>query len=53
MWIADAQIRNAVESIASGLRYAQSQAIARNSTVEFVLTRSSGPAVGLRSKSTA
>ncbi len=37
MWVADAQIRNAAESIASGMRYAQSQAIARNSTIEFVL----------------
>ena len=37
VWIADAQIRNAAESIASGLRYAQSQAVARNSTIEFVL----------------
>jgi len=37
VWIADAQIRNAAESIASGLRYAQGQALARNSTIEFVL----------------
>jgi type IV fimbrial biogenesis protein FimT len=37
VWIADAQIRNAAESIADGLRYAQSQAVARNSTIEFVL----------------
>jgi len=37
VWIADAQIRNAAESIASGLRFAQSQAVARNSTVEFII----------------
>jgi type IV fimbrial biogenesis protein FimT len=37
VWIADAQIRNAAESIASGMRYAQSQAVTRNSTIEFVL----------------
>lgn len=37
VWIADSQIRNAAESIASGLRFAQSQAVARNSTIEFIL----------------
>ena len=37
VWIADAQIRSAAESIASGLRYAQGQALARNTTIEFVL----------------
>jgi len=36
-WVADAQIRNAAESIADGMRYAQSQSIARNSTIEFIL----------------
>jgi type IV fimbrial biogenesis protein FimT len=36
-WIADSQIRNASESIAGGMRYAQSQAVARNSAVAFVL----------------
>lgn len=41
-WIADAQIRNAAESIASGMRYAQSQAVARNSGVAFVLTPATG-----------
>ena len=38
VWIADGQIRNAAESIASGMRYAQSQAVARNSAVAFILT---------------
>ncbi len=42
VWVADAQIRNAAESIADGLRYAQSQAIARNSTIEFVLDPTTG-----------
>ena len=36
-WIADAQMRNGAESIASGLRYAQAEAIKQNATVEFVL----------------
>jgi len=42
VWIADAQISSAAESIADGLRYAQSQAIARNSTIEFVLDPTTG-----------
>ena len=36
-WIADAQIRNGAESIASGARFAQSQALGRNTRVDFVL----------------
>ena len=42
VWIADAQIRNAAESIADGLRFAQGQAVARNSTIEFVLDPTTG-----------
>lgn len=42
VWIADSQIRNAAESIASGMRYAQSQAVARNSTIEFILDPTTG-----------
>ena len=42
VWIADGQIRNAAESIASGMRYAQSQAVARNSAVAFILTPATG-----------
>ena len=42
VWIADGQIRNAAESIASGMRYAQSQAVSRNSAVAFVLTPATG-----------
>ena len=42
VWIADAQIRNAAESIASGLRYAQGQAIARNAAIEFVIDTTAG-----------
>ena len=42
VWIADSQIRNAAESIASGLRYAQGQAIAQNTRVEFVLDPTAG-----------
>jgi type IV fimbrial biogenesis protein FimT len=41
-WIADNQIRNAAESIAGGLRYAQGEAVARNATVEFVLDPTTG-----------
>lgn len=37
VWIADAQIRNGAESIASGARYAQGQAIARNTRIDFIL----------------
>jgi type IV fimbrial biogenesis protein FimT len=36
-WIADAHIRSAAESIASGLRWAQADAINRNAQVEFIL----------------
>src|SRR5262249_6709604 len=42
VWIADAQIRNAAESIADGMRYAQSQAVARNSTIEFIIDPTTG-----------
>ena len=42
VWIADAQIRNAAESIASGLRYAQGQAVTRNATLEFTLDPTTG-----------
>ena len=42
VWVADAQIRNAAESIASGLRYAQGQAISQNTRVEFVLNPAAG-----------
>ena len=47
VWIADGQIRNAAESIASGMRYAQSQAVARNSAVAFILTPGTGWAARL------
>jgi type IV fimbrial biogenesis protein FimT len=36
-WSADGQIRAAAESIVSGMRYAQMEAIKRNAPVEFVL----------------
>jgi len=42
LWIADNQIRNAAESIASGLRYAQGEAIKQNATVEFILDPTTG-----------
>lgn len=42
VWIADAQIRNAAESIASGMRYAQGEALKRNSQVAFVLDPTTG-----------
>jgi type IV fimbrial biogenesis protein FimT len=37
LWVADSQIRNGAESIASGIRNAQAQAVNRNVNVEFVL----------------
>lgn len=37
LWVADAQIRNAAESIAGGMRYSQGEALKRNEAVEFVL----------------
>jgi type IV fimbrial biogenesis protein FimT len=37
LWVADSQIRNAAESVASGLRFAQTTAIARNANAQFVL----------------
>jgi len=37
LWIADAQIRNAAESIVGGLRFTQGEAIKRNELVEFVI----------------
>jgi type IV fimbrial biogenesis protein FimT len=37
VWIADAHIRNGAESIASGARFAQGQALARNTRVDFIL----------------
>jgi type IV fimbrial biogenesis protein FimT len=36
-FLGDSQIRNASESIASGLRYAQAQAVNRNANAQFVL----------------
>lgn len=36
-WSADGQIRAAAESVVSGMRYAQAEAIKRNAPVEFVL----------------
>ncbi len=36
-WISDSQIRNAAESLGSGLRFAKSQAIVRNEAVRLVL----------------
>ena len=42
VWVADAQIRNAAESIADGLRYAQAQAVMRNATFEFTLNPTTG-----------
>jgi type IV fimbrial biogenesis protein FimT len=37
-WVADNEVRNAAESAASGLRYAQTTAIARNANAQFVLS---------------
>jgi prepilin-type N-terminal cleavage/methylation domain-containing protein len=42
LWIADGQIRNAAESIAGGMRYAQAEAIKESSQVEFVLDPTTG-----------
>ena len=37
IWTADAQIRNATESIATGMRFAHAEAIKRNAQVDFIL----------------
>lgn len=37
VWLADSQIKNGAETIAGGLRYAQSQAIKLNQPVRFVI----------------
>ena len=37
VWTADAQIRNATESIASGMRLAHAEAVKRNTQVDFIL----------------
>lgn len=37
IWIADNQIRSGAESIASGMRYAQAEAIRENVSMEFVI----------------
>lgn len=42
IWTADAQIRNATESIADGLRFAHAEAIKRNTPVEFILDPTTG-----------
>jgi len=42
LWIADSQIRAAAESIATGLRYAQGEAIKRNSQVAFTIDPTTG-----------
>ena len=39
VWLADSQIRNAAESIAGGMRFAQAAAVKRNRPVEFVLDK--------------
>jgi len=37
VWVADSEIRNAAQSVAGGLRYAQAIAISRNLNAQFVL----------------
>ena len=37
LWIADGHIRNATESVASGMRLAWSEAVKRNTPVEFII----------------
>jgi type IV fimbrial biogenesis protein FimT len=37
IWTADAQIRNSVESLAAGMRFAHAEAVKRNTPVEFIL----------------
>ena len=43
LWVADSQIRNAAESVASGLRSAQATAITRNRSAQFVLNNAAAP----------
>ena len=38
LWMSDSEIRNATESTASGLRYAQATAISSNRNAQFVLS---------------
>ena len=38
VWVADNEIRNAAESVSSGLRFAQTTAITRNANAQFVLS---------------
>jgi type IV fimbrial biogenesis protein FimT len=42
VWMADSQIQSAAESIASGLRFAQYQAVARNTSTQLVLNPATG-----------
>lgn len=42
VWIADAQIRNATESVSSGMRLAWAEAVKRNTPVEFILDGTTG-----------
>jgi type IV fimbrial biogenesis protein FimT len=42
-WIANTQIRTAAESIQNGLRLAASEAVSRNTQVDFVLTLDAAP----------
>ncbi len=39
VWLADSQIKNGAQSLASGLRYAQAEAIKRNAAIELVVDR--------------
>jgi len=42
LWVADAQIRSAAESLATGLRYAQAEAVKRNQQVAFTIDPTTG-----------
>ncbi|MEP7328375.1 MAG: GspH/FimT family pseudopilin [Betaproteobacteria bacterium] len=42
VWVADSQIRAAAESIVSGMRYAQAEAVKRNESVVLILDPTTG-----------
>jgi type IV fimbrial biogenesis protein FimT len=41
-WMADSEVQNGAQSVASGLRFAQAEAVKRNDKIQFVLDKTSG-----------
>ncbi len=42
VWVADSEVQNAAQSLATGLRYAQSEAVKRNEKVQLVVDKTTG-----------